>query len=54
MNQTEFYELLAHQGFPEPILEEYPANGSLDTHTHNFAETFLQQGCSWCSYLTPF
>lgn len=36
MNQTEFYELLAHQGFPEPILVEYPANGSLDTHTHNF------------------
>ncbi len=36
MTQTEFLILLKERGFPDPVLVEYPANGSLDRHEHPF------------------
>lgn len=36
MSREEFLEFLKLKNFPEPVLVEQPANGSLDVHTHDF------------------
>ena len=36
MEQQEFSVLLKDRGFPDPVLVKYPANGSLDQHSHPF------------------
>lgn len=36
MTKEEFLQSLKISGFPEPVLVEQPANGSLDLHTHDF------------------
>lgn len=37
MNQQQFLELLANEGYPEPLEVTQPANGSLSEHTHPFS-----------------
>ena len=37
MNRSEFLQMLANKGYPEPVLVEWEPHGSLGEHTHPFA-----------------
>jgi hypothetical protein len=37
MNRQQFLEMLAKEGYPEPLEVSQPANGSLGEHTHPFS-----------------
>jgi len=37
MNNEQFFQLLSHSGYPEPVEVEQPPNGHLSDHAHPFA-----------------
>ena len=37
MNKEQFFQVLSHSGYPEPVQVQQPPNGHLADHAHPFA-----------------